>query len=100
MRVAAEMKAAQHSTVESPTFGRFSGEEGIPKRAAGLHQGGGLPIRVMMGRDDRLFPAGFLGRVAEDRLDITPDLVPGGHLAALSQFHAVAARLLGFLHDT
>jgi pimeloyl-ACP methyl ester carboxylesterase len=43
-----------------------------------------VPTRVVAGRDDRLFPAGFQQRVAEERLGITPDVLPGGHLLALS----------------
>lgn len=44
-----------------------------------------VPTRVVSGRDDRLFPVGFQRRVAQDRLGITPDVVPGGHLVALSR---------------
>ncbi|MFI1172589.1 alpha/beta fold hydrolase [Streptomyces melanogenes] len=43
-----------------------------------------VPTRVVTARDDRLFPATFQRQVAQDRLGITPDEVPGGHLAALS----------------
>ncbi|OAR22781.1 alpha/beta hydrolase [Streptomyces sp. ERV7] len=43
-----------------------------------------VPTRVVAARDDRLFPAAFQRQVAQDRLGITPDEVPGGHLAALS----------------
>ncbi|MFK8906504.1 alpha/beta fold hydrolase [Streptomyces sp. YS-3] len=43
-----------------------------------------VPTRVVAARDDRFFPAAFQRRVAEDRLGITPDEMPGGHLAALS----------------
>lgn len=43
-----------------------------------------VPIRVLAGRDDRFFPAEFQTRVARRRLGITPDVVPGGHLVALS----------------
>ena len=44
-----------------------------------------VPTRVLAGRDDRFFPAEFQARVARRRLGITPDLVPGGHLVALSR---------------
>ncbi|MFJ6567911.1 alpha/beta fold hydrolase [Streptomyces sp. NPDC091292] len=43
-----------------------------------------VPTRVITGRDDRFFPADFQRRVARERLGITPDEVPGGHLAPLS----------------
>ena len=43
-----------------------------------------VPTRVLSGRDDRLFPAMFQRRVAQERLGITPDTVPGGHMVALS----------------
>jgi hypothetical protein len=38
-----------------------------------------VPTRVVLCRDDRLFPASFLRRVAEERLGITPDEIDGGH---------------------
>ncbi len=43
--------------------------------------------------DDRLFPPGFLRRVARDRLGITPDEIDGGHTPALSRPHELADRL-------
>jgi hypothetical protein len=36
-------------------------------------------------RDDRLFPVDFQVRVARERLGISPQIVPGGHLVALSR---------------
>jgi pimeloyl-ACP methyl ester carboxylesterase len=42
-----------------------------------------VPTRVLVGRDDRLFPLDFARRVAKERLGITPDEMPGGHLLAL-----------------
>jgi pimeloyl-ACP methyl ester carboxylesterase len=44
-----------------------------------------VPTRVIAGRDDRFFPADFQVRVARQRLGITPAVVPGGHLIALSR---------------
>jgi pimeloyl-ACP methyl ester carboxylesterase len=41
--------------------------------------------RVVLCRDDRLFPAHFERRMAEERLGITPDEIDGGHLPALSR---------------
>ena len=43
-----------------------------------------VPIHVIAGRDDRLFPIDFQRRVAKERLGVTVDELPGGHLVALS----------------
>ena len=50
-----------------------------------------------VGRDDRFFPAAFQRRVAEERLGITPDEMPGGHLMALSRASELADRLVRVL---
>ena len=55
------------------------------------------PTRVIVGADDRFFPADFQIRVSEERLGITPDVIPGGHLVALSQPVALADRLIGYV---
>ncbi|MFF7994576.1 alpha/beta fold hydrolase [Kitasatospora xanthocidica] len=52
-----------------------------------------VPTRVLIGRDDRLFPAEFQRRVARERLGITPQEIPGGHLAALSRPGLLTDRL-------
>jgi pimeloyl-ACP methyl ester carboxylesterase len=52
--------------------------------------------RVLVGRDDRFFPAAFQRRVAEERLGITPDEMPGGHLMALSRPEELADRLVAY----
>jgi pimeloyl-ACP methyl ester carboxylesterase len=52
-----------------------------------------VPTRVLLCRDDRLFPAPFLRRVAEERLGIVPDEIDGGHTPALSRPRALADRL-------
>lgn len=44
-----------------------------------------IPTRVVVGRDDRFFPEAFQRRVARERLGLETVLIPGGHLAALSQ---------------
>jgi pimeloyl-ACP methyl ester carboxylesterase len=51
------------------------------------------PIHVLAGADDRLFPAGFQRRVARERLDVEADVLPGGHLMALSNPSGVAGYL-------
>ena len=53
-----------------------------------------VPTRVISGRDDRLFPLEFQRRLAQDRLGLEVDVVPGGHLAALSYPAALADHLL------
>jgi len=53
-----------------------------------------IPIRVAAAADDRFFPAEFQRRVARDRLGVTADLLPGGHLNALSQPAALTEYLL------
>lgn len=55
-----------------------------------------VPTHVVAGSGDRFFPAAFQRRVARDRLGITADEVPGGHLAALSQPVALVDRLTGY----
>ncbi len=49
--------------------------------------------RVLQGRDDRLFPVEFQRAIAEERLGITQDEMPGGHLLALSQPDELVERL-------
>ena len=53
----------------------------------------GVPTRILICRDDRLFPPGFLRRVARERLGIIPDEIEGGHTPALSRPHELADRL-------
>jgi pimeloyl-ACP methyl ester carboxylesterase len=55
-----------------------------------------VPTRMVTGLDDRLFPAGFQRRIARERLGITPDEMPGGHLVALSRPAELADRLHAF----
>ena len=52
-----------------------------------------VETRVLLCRDDRLFPAPFLRRVARERLGITPDEIDGGHTPALSRPKELADRL-------
>ncbi|AZG48639.1 alpha/beta fold hydrolase [Gordonia insulae] len=52
------------------------------------------PVTVVVGRDDRLFPADFQQQLALDRLGLSASLIPGGHLAALSRPDAVAAAIV------
>ena len=52
-----------------------------------------VPTRVLAGRDDRLFPAGFQRLVARERLGIDADEIDGGHLLALSRPAELVDRL-------
>ena len=52
-----------------------------------------VPTQVIAGRDDRFFPLEFQRRVARERLGADVDVVPGGHLAALSRPAELADRL-------
>src|SRR6478672_4085961 len=53
----------------------------------------GIPLHVIAGRDDRFFPVELQQRVARQRLGVEADVVPGGHLAALSRPAELAAAL-------
>ncbi|SDI96178.1 Alpha/beta hydrolase family protein [Frankineae bacterium MT45] len=53
-----------------------------------------VPTYVLVGRDDRFFPAEFQCELAQQRLGVTAEVVPGGHLAALSNPAPIAQRLL------
>ena len=57
----------------------------------------GIPLHVIAGRDDRFFPVELQQRVARERLGVEPDVVPGGHLAALSRPAELAAALARYL---
>jgi pimeloyl-ACP methyl ester carboxylesterase len=49
---------------------------------------------VLTGADERFFPPDFQRRVARERLGLDVELVPGGHLAALSRPVELAQRLV------
>jgi len=53
-----------------------------------------VPIRVVAGADDRFFPVGFQRALARERIGVEADVLPGGHLIALSQPAALAGYLL------
>lgn len=77
-------EATAHERAQSDTpFGQPWTLEGLPD----------VPTRVLIGRDDRFFPAGFQRRVVRERLGITPDEMPGGHLVALVHPTELADRL-------
>jgi hypothetical protein len=53
-----------------------------------------VPTRVLVPRDDRLFPRDFQRRVARERLGLEIDEMAGGHLPMLSRPRALAERLV------
>ncbi len=55
-----------------------------------------VPTHVLAGRDDRFFPCEFQRRIAQERLGIAADEMPGGHLLALSQPEELCARLIAY----
>jgi pimeloyl-ACP methyl ester carboxylesterase len=56
-----------------------------------------IPLKVLIGRDDRFFPLAFQQRVIRDRLGVEPEVMGGGHLLALSRPAELADRLEAFL---
>jgi pimeloyl-ACP methyl ester carboxylesterase len=55
-----------------------------------------VPTRVLIGSDDRFLPADFQRRIARERLGVSADEMPGGHLVALSQPDELTERLVGY----
>lgn len=53
-----------------------------------------IPLHVLVGADDRMFPADFQVLVANQRLGVDAEVIPGGHLVAKSRPVDVAERLL------
>ena len=58
-----------------------------------------VPTRVLLCRDDRLFPAPYVRRIAQERLGITPDEIDGGHTPALSRPKELADRLVAYARE-
>lgn len=58
-----------------------------------------VPLHVLVGADDRMFPADFQLRVARDRLGLAVDVMPGGHLVAKSRPIDVAERLIRYVES-
>ena len=53
-----------------------------------------VPTRVIQGSDDRLFPLEFQREVVRSRLGLELEVMPGGHLVALSQPEELVSRIL------
>ncbi|MEU4514960.1 alpha/beta hydrolase [Nonomuraea wenchangensis] len=56
-----------------------------------------VPTRYLLCRDDRLFTPDFVRRHVKERLGVTPDEMPGGHMVMLSRPAELAAYLAGIL---
>jgi pimeloyl-ACP methyl ester carboxylesterase len=52
-----------------------------------------VPVRYVLGRNDRVFPADWVRGVVRDRLGITPDELDSGHCVALARPAELAALL-------
>ncbi len=59
-----------------------------------------VPTRFILCQDDQFFPAAFLRRVAQERLDVVPDEVPGGHCVALSHPRELTDLLVSYLEPS
>jgi hypothetical protein len=55
-----------------------------------------VATRFLLCRDDRVFHAEFMRRLARNRLGITADEIDGGHTPALSRPRELAERLEEF----
>ena len=53
-----------------------------------------VPTRVIVGSDDRLFPLDFQRKVVRERLGLDIEVMPGGHLMALSRPQELVDRLV------
>ena len=78
-----------------------AGEQRAPSdtpfgQPCGIDRWPDVPTRVLVGRDDRFFPADFQRRVVRARLGLGIDEIPGGHLVALSNPIGLATWLDGF----
>jgi hypothetical protein len=58
-----------------------------------------VTTRVLIGQDDRLFPASFQARISRERLGIEGDEIDGGHLVALSRPLELVERLETYRHE-
>jgi pimeloyl-ACP methyl ester carboxylesterase len=56
-----------------------------------------VPTEVILCSDDHLFPAAFMRRVAQERLGLVPDEIPGCHCVALSHPKELRDLLLSYL---
>jgi hypothetical protein len=55
-----------------------------------------VPTKVVLGTEDRLFPAAFMRRLAAERLGLVPDEIVAGHYVPLSRPRELAGLLAGY----
>jgi pimeloyl-ACP methyl ester carboxylesterase len=58
-----------------------------------------VPTHVVIGRDDRIFPVAFQQWLAKERVGVVGDVVPGGHLVALSYPDELVAQIVSYLAE-
>ncbi len=86
----------------SPEVEAMLAREGEPPQAGGIFRctwplpaWPDIPTRVLLGRDDRFFPDPLVRRLAEERLHVRAEELPGGHFPALARPDELARWLLG-----
>ena len=65
-----------------------------------FHRWPQIPMHVIASADDRFFPLEFQRRVARTRLKTDVEVIPGGHLVALSNPTGLVDRLIHFERET
>ena len=69
----------------------------VPATARPFRSRPDVPTKFILFQDDRIFPAAFMRRLAQERLDTVPDEVPGCHCAALSHPSELSELLVHYL---
>ncbi|HYV67360.1 MAG TPA: alpha/beta fold hydrolase [Myxococcales bacterium] len=88
------------SVIEDGAAHQRSQADSIFSRPCRFERWPDVPIRVVIGTEDRLFPPAFQRRVARQRLKrVVVDKVAGGHVVALSNPRGLADRLLAYERD-
>jgi pimeloyl-ACP methyl ester carboxylesterase len=90
--IPAELKPAMYQN-EAPQSDRPFGD------VCAFDEWPDVPIHAVASRDDRFFPLELQQRIARERLGIEPDVVPGGHLVALSHPLELSALLASYLES-
>jgi pimeloyl-ACP methyl ester carboxylesterase len=59
-----------------------------------------IPIRVIAGSHDRMFPIDFMRRLSRERLGVDPVEIDSGHLLALARPDELADAIAAFVEET
>lgn len=59
-----------------------------------------IPIRVIAGSQDRMFPIDFMRRLSRERLGVDPVVIDSGHLLALARPDGLADAIAAFVEET